>query len=197
MDDRLGLRIILDENLMVRLHVHALRDNFNVTLSPSHINKSTDDLEVCFRPPWYGLALWFILCGGMLLFELLIVGPLLHAPGWVNCFFVGTSSLALLVGLILSFAFVRAHQNGLVNRHFTRWSASWTDVEAWSQLGPQGSVYLKTRDGRIRGFSSWCVYGVRCDRLARLLEQRVGPSRKGEAAIVPRLPAKRLDETSI
>ena len=151
------------------------------------MNPIVDDLDITFRPPWHMVAFWLLGAGGLLLFGILVVGPVLHAPNWVRCFFVGLSSLGVLVGLQLSFAVVRANREGLGSHHHTRGSARWEDVEAWTQWGTGGSVYLRTRDGRIRGFSSWCVYGDRCDGLARALEQRVGPGVAGEATIAPKL----------
>ena len=138
--------------------------------------------DTTFRPPWGLLAFWLGSSGGMLILGLMFLGG---EPGWVRYFFVVVPLLALLEGLTLSFANVRVSREGLVSRHHTRWCARWEDVEAWSQWGPRGSVYVRTRDGLIRGFSSWCVYGVRSDRLARALEQRLGPAAKGDAAIAP------------
>jgi hypothetical protein len=146
---------------------------------------NSEDDETTFRPPSWFLAFWLLATAGMLLFGVLAVGRLFPAPGWVRGFFLGVPALALLEGLILAFAVVRVSREGLLCRHHTRWCARWEDVEAWSQWGPGGSVYVRTRDGRIRAFSSWCVYGARCDRLARALERQVGPGAAGDSAIAP------------
>ena len=143
------------------------------------------DGDVIFRPPWYLLAFWFGMGAVMLAFGIAVVGPVIPAPDWARAVFVGLSSLALLSGLPLAFSFVRIRSDGIVNRHFRRWSVQWTDLEAWSQLGPRGSVYLRTRDDRVLGFSSWCVYTTRNDRLAQLLESRLGPGLTGEKAVMP------------
>jgi hypothetical protein len=148
------------------------------------MNINTDDLHIVFRPHWLTLAFWFFVSGGALL-VFIMLSPLLDPPGWVRFYFVVMPTLALLVGLLLSFASVRVTPEGLASRHLRGWFVRWEDVEAWSQLGPGGSVYLRARDGRIRGFSSWCVYGVRCDRLATVLEQKLGPSATGEATVAP------------
>ncbi len=140
---------------------------------------------ITFRPPWWLLAFWLCSSGGMLIVGLRFVGPVFHAPVWVRSFSVVVPLLALLEGLILSFAYVRVSREGLASRHHARWCARWEEVEAWTQWGPRGSVYLRTRNGRIRGFSSWCVYRARSDRLAQALERRLGPGAKGDAAIAP------------
>ena len=119
-----------------------------------------DDGDGTFRPPWWLLTFWLLSGTGMLSFGVLIFGQLISAPGWVRVSFLGISGLALMEGLILSFAVVRVGREGLVSRHHTRWSARWEQIDAWSQWGPGGSVYVRTRDGDVRGFSSWCVYGT-------------------------------------
>ncbi len=154
------------------------------------MNASTDDLDVVLRPHWLMLAFWYLCSAGLLVFWL-FVHPLLQPPVWVSVYVVGMSALALLVGLVLSFAYVRVTPAGLVNRHFRRWFARWEDVEAWSQAGPGGNVFVRTRDGRVRTFSSWCAYGARCDRLASALKRRLGPGATGEESVAPRL-LKRL-----
>jgi len=135
-----------------------------------------------FRPPWQFLVFWFVGGIGMLLFGIAVVNPVLNAPAWVRWFFIGLPSLALMVGVVLLFASVRVDGSGIASRHFARWSVRWSEIEAWGRLRPRGSLYVRTRDGRIRSFSSWCVYGGRCDRLALLLEQKLGPERGGKVA---------------
>jgi len=149
------------------------------------MHTSSEEGETTFRPPWWLLAFWLVASAGLLLFGVLAVGRLFPAPGWVRGFFLVVPALALLEGLILAFAVVRVSREGLLSRHHARWCARWGDIEAWSQWGPGRSVYVRTRDGRIRAFSSWCVYGVRCDRLARALERQVGPGATGDSAIAP------------
>jgi hypothetical protein len=149
-------------------------------------NTDSDCVATTFRPPWWFLTFWLLGSGGMLLLGLLVVGRLFPVPAWVRGFFVGVSALALLEGLVLAFAVVRVTREGLVSRHHVRWCARWEAVEAWSQWGPRSSIYVRTRDGRIRRFSSWCVYGTRCDQLARVLERQVGPGATGDSAIAPR-----------
>ena len=144
------------------------------------MNTDTEDLNIVFRPHWFMLAFWLGGSGGMLLVWLLVLDPLLQAPGWVRFFFVFMPTLALLVGLVLSFACVRVTRHGMASRHFRRWFVRWEDVEAWSQWGPGGNVYIRARDGRVRGFGHWCAYGARCDRLAVALRQRFGPGANGE-----------------
>ncbi len=150
-----------------------------------------DNDSITFRPPWWFLTFWFGGSGGMLTAGLMSAGPLFGAPVWVRCFFVVVPLLALLEGLILSFANVRVNHEGLANRHHTHWCSRWEAVEAWSQWGPRGSVYVRTKDGHVRGFSSWCVYGVRCDLLARALERHLGPGAIGDSAVAP-WPLKQL-----
>ena len=152
----------------------------------SNTRASIEDGEA-FRPRWWFLAFWLLATGGMLLFGVLAVGRTFPAPAWVRVFFLVLPALALLEGLILAFAVVRISREGLHSRHHKSWCARWEDVEAWSQWGPGGSVYVRTRDGRVRAFSSWCVYRARCDRLARALERRVGPGATGDSAVAPRL----------
>jgi len=149
------------------------------------VNTDSDNFSATFRPPWWFLTFWLLASGGMLLFGVMVLGRLFPAPDWVRGFFVGVSALGLGEGLILSFAVVRVTREGLVSRHHARWYASWEAVEAWSQWGPGGSVYVRTRDQRILGFSSWCVYGARRDRLARALEHQVGPVATGDSAVAP------------
>jgi hypothetical protein len=150
------------------------------------MNAKADDLEITWRPPWYMLAFWFLGTGAMLVFGLFVVGPVLDVPTWVRCFFLAVPLLGLLVGLQLAFAVVRVNHEGLSSRHHVRWFTRWKDVQAWSQLGHQGEVYLRTADGRLHGFSSWCVYGARWDQLASALEQQLGPGVAWEAMAVPR-----------
>jgi len=145
-----------------------------------------DDLEMTWRPPWYMLAFWFGSTGALLLFGLFVLGPVLDAPAWVRYFFRAVPLLGLVLGLQLAFAVVSVNHNGLSSRHHFRWFTRWQDVRAWSQLGRQGEVYLRTTDGRLRGFSSWCMYGARWDQLASALEQHFGPGVSWEAMAVPR-----------
>ncbi len=112
-------------------------------------------------------------------------------PLYVRLFFFVMSSLGFMCGLILSFAHVRVAPEGVSNRHFTKWFVRWKDVQARSQLGPEGSVYVRTRDGNVLGFSSWCMYRERCDRLAAALERRLGPGAVGEDLVAP-WPVKAL-----
>ena len=149
------------------------------------MSANTEDLKIVFRPHWLMLAFWLGGSGGVLLVWLLALDPLLQAPSWVRLLFVVTPTLAVLVGLVLSFACVRVTREGLASRHFRRWFVRWEDVAAWSQWGPGGSVYIRTRDGRFRGFSPWCAYGIRCDRLATVLRQRLGPGANGEGMVAP------------
>ena len=144
------------------------------------------NLNIVFRPHWFSIAFCLIGSGGLLLVWLIVLQRLLQPPGWVHFYFVVMPALALLVGLVLSFASVRVSPEGLASRHFKRWFVRWEDVEAWSQFGPGGSVYVRDRDGRVLGFSSWCVYRDRCDRLAAVLREQLGPGATGEAAVAPR-----------
>ena len=142
--------------------------------------------DVIFCPPWYALAFLFGMGGVMLAFSVAVVGPIIPAPAWVRYLFIALASLALLCGVVLAFASVRICADRVASRHFRRWSVPWSQLEAWSQLGPQGSVFVRERGGAVRGFSSLCVYGKRNDELARLLEARLGPGLEGKDAVMPR-----------
>src|SRR5690242_11641433 len=120
------------------------------------MNTKTDELNFVLRRHWSMLAFWLVGSGGILVF-FLIISPLLPLPGWVRVYFLVMPTVGLLIGLVLSFAAVRVSSAGLANRHFRRWFVRWEDVAAWSQLGPGGSVYIRTKNGRTHGFSSWCV----------------------------------------
>ena len=146
----------------------------------------TEHESLTFRPPWYLHAFSFIVTVSMLMFALLIVGPVIPVPVWVRAIFVGGAGVGVLLAVATLFSYVRITPQGIEQRTVRRAVVPWSQVEAWSQFGSGHSVCFRTSDGRVHSFASSCVYGKRSDQVAAVLEARVGPPKTGADAVLPR-----------
>ena len=149
-----------------------------------------------FRAHWF-TVLFFN--GGWVI--MLVIGIVPHRtfsgmmPFWVLISWCALCGIGLASGIPLCFANVRVDSQGVASRHFRRWLARWDDIEAWSQHGRGNDVHIRTRDGRVRGFSHWCMWDMRWNKLTDLLELRVGPPATAEDSVMPPILKAIVGET--
>ncbi|MFG0251493.1 MAG: hypothetical protein ACF8NJ_01305 [Phycisphaerales bacterium JB038] len=145
------------------------------------------DATVIRQPVWFILA-WFILGAGWCL-AFLLFDRLVNMSSWVLGLFLGAGLLWLGCGIpMLAHRLVVSEEGiaqlGLPGWGGRRWELRWEDIDAWSE-NQGGAIFLRTRDGTVRGTSQKLTYGNCTTQLAALIEQHCGPPATGRDEVLP------------
>ena len=152
----------------------------------------TDSKESCpalpctlRRPAAWLIVSWFVFAA--VISAVTFVLPLLfNIPIW------GYVAIAILVsiplGIPTQFAGVWFTEQGITVRSLLSQTHSWSDIDAWTQWGDGGSIFVRTKSGRVFGFDNWCVFNRERQRTVYLiLSTYLGPESKGKRAAIPPL----------
>ena len=137
-----------------------------------------------FRTPLFLTMFWFFAAATCLCI-CLVVKPYLPMPQWVEYLAFAAGIAVIVHAFAMPFANVWISDNGMGGRHFVSWKINFSDVQKWSQWSENGSIFVLEKNGRVRSFSSWVVYGSRSSVLSQALKERLGPPAVGDQAVMP------------
>ena len=109
------------------------------------------------------------------------------APVFALVFIGCIIACALLSSVHVLTSYFTITETGIQSGYFFGASGGWSDVEAWTRWGQQGSLYIRLRNGRIVGTTGWAFYGDRVDVLESVLREHAGEPATGDAGVLPRL----------
>jgi hypothetical protein len=144
-------------------------------------------LPVTYRPHPVGVLFWLLVATPASLGMFAVFRWVLEAPLFAQMF-IAFLVLAIAVSAIaIAFSYFKVSEEGIESRYFRHAKGKWTEVEAWTRWGDDGTLYIRFKNGRIIGSDGWALGGDDVDQVVELLETRVGEQSKGENGVLPRL----------
>ena len=145
----------------------------------------TRNKETIFRPHLVGHfawwlaapAIWCVLYFGFRFVEM-------PAPAIYFVYLLGIG--VLLSAIYVSTSYCKITEEFLETGLLFRTRIRWNEIEKWTRWGENGSLFVKSRSGKILGTGSWAFYGDRVDRLENMLIERYGEQATGDDGVLPK-----------
>ena len=143
------------------------------------------EFPILFRPHPVGHLFWWFF-GPAIWLALYIGFSFIGAPFEVMCFIYALGISVLISAAHVSTSYCRISDDGIETGLVFGGSMKWNEIEKWSRLGDNGSLFILSNQGKMIGTGGWAFYGDRVDRLEEILLERVGNPSTGEDTVMPK-----------
>ena len=145
---------------------------------------NTTEKWTIFKAKPAGVIFWwlFIFC---FFAALEVIFHILEVPIFMHVIFLLGLLYMAGFGVVLIRARLRYNDSHIESRYFRNIKRKWSDVEGWSQLGENGTLFIRFSGGAHIWSNDWVLTSKNVKILIPLLRSKVGEPRTGDNIVLP------------